>query len=149
MRIVPLFILIVAVMLAVCATSRAADSINLPYDLGSVQLPWSNPEALTAALKPIKGGLFHEVYGFDFNILTLGKLADGYRILDGLLGGVAAVPNNGAIPDVYGAISHDIVQDIHALAPYATSAHAGVGISYSNAAQGWLWGGSVSYTFQL
>jgi hypothetical protein len=129
------------------AIADSTPSVDLPFGIGSLQLPWQNPEALVGGLKPLKGGLFHEVYGFDYNILTLGKLASGYRIFDGLLGGVLAVPNSGAQPDAYGAITHDFIQDIPQLKNYATSAHAGFGISYSNAAQGWLWGGSLSYTF--
>ena len=128
-----------------------ADSptINLPYNIGSVQLPFSNPEALVGAMKPLKGGLLHSVYGVDFNILTIGKLTNGYRILDGMLGGVLAVPNGGAQPDAYGGLSHDFVQDVPVLQNYAKTVHAGFGISYSNAAQGWLWGGTLSYTFGL
>jgi hypothetical protein len=150
MRLVPLFILLVAAMLVIGVSRARADStptIDLPYGIGSVQLPWSDPEVLTAVMKPIKGGLVHEVYGFDYNIITIGKLSNGYRIIDGLLGGVLAVPNSGAQPDAYGSLSHDLVQDIPALAPYATTFHIGAGVSYSNAAEGWLWGGGASYTF--
>lgn len=121
------------------------DTINLPYGLGSVQLPWQNPEVVVGSMKPIKGGLVTEVYGFSFDILTIGKLSSGYRILDGNLGGILAVPNSGAQPDAYAGIGHDIVQDIAPLKAYASSLHLNFGTSYSNAAQGWLWGGTISY----
>jgi hypothetical protein len=121
--------------------------IALPYGIGTVQLPWQTPEVLYGAMKPIKGGLVEQVSGASLNILTLGKLASGYRIIDGSVGGIFAIPNQGAVPDAYGALGHDLVQDIPILKQYATSVHLNGGVSYSNAARGWLWGGTMSYTF--
>ena len=118
--------------------------VDLPYGIGTVQLPWQSTEVLYGAMKPIKGGLFHQVAGASLPILTLGRLASGYRIIDGSVGAIAAIPNSGAVPDAYGALGHDLVQDIPVLNEYQ-SAHANVGISYSNAAQGWVWGGTLSY----
>ncbi len=120
--------------------------IDLPYSLGSVQLPWKSTEILTGVMKPIKGGNAEWVSGVSLPIVTIGRLSNGYRIIDGSLGGILAVPNNGAQPDAYAGIGHDLVQDIPGLNTYK-SAHANVGTSYSNAAHGWLWGGTISYAF--
>lgn len=139
---------IIVAGLFVLLSSKAAKAenlqINLPYGIGSVQLPWQSTEILYGAMKPIKGGIVEQVAGASLPILTLGKLSGGYRIIDGSLGGIFAIPNKGAVPDAYGGFGHDIAQDIPFLATYK-SLHINGGISYSNAAQGWLWGGTISY----
>jgi len=120
--------------------------INLPYGIGSVQLPWQATEVGYGEFKPFKGGLWHQDLIASLPILTLGKLASGYRIIDGSLGAVAAIPSNGAVPDAYGALGHDLVQDIPILSTFK-SLHSNVGVTYANAGGGWSWGGTISYAF--
>lgn len=138
----------IAVLLGLCAgLARAANlQIDLPYNLGSVQLPWKSTEIVTGVMRPIKGGPTEWVTGASLPIVTIGRLSNGYRIIDGSLGGILAVPNNGSQPDAYAGLGHDLIQDIPGLNKYS-SAHANVGTSYSNAARGWLWGGTFSYAF--
>lgn len=120
--------------------------VDLPYAIGSVQLPWQSTEVVYGAMKPIKGGVWHQVAGASLPIITIGKLANGYRIFDGSLGGVVSIPSDGAKPDAYGGFGHDLIQDIPTLNQYK-SAHANIGGSYSNASRGWCWGGTLSYAF--
>jgi hypothetical protein len=143
----PVLIVFLAVIVAVTLLSNAwAENlqVDLPYGIGTVQLPWQSTEILYGAMKPFKGGLVHQVAGASLPILTLGRLKSGYRIIDGSIGAIASIPNDGAIPDAYGALGHDIAQDIPVLNTY-TSFHINGGVSYSNAAQGWVWGGTLSY----
>lgn len=144
-----MYAVLAGILMAGCRPDQAyAENlqVDLPYGIGSVQLPWASTEVLTGGMKPIKGGNVEWVSGVSLPIITLGKLASGYRIIDGSLGGIFAVPNQGAVPDAYGGLGHDIVQDIPGLNQYK-SAHANAGISYSNAAHGWIWGGTLSYAF--
>lgn len=125
-----------------------ADTIHLdlPYGIGSVQLPWQSTEVVYGAMKPLKGGLWHQIAGVSLPIVTLGKLANGYRIIDGSLGAVGAWPVQSDPVDFYAGLGHDIAQDIPALKDYK-SFHLNAGTSYSNALTGWCWGGTASYAF--
>lgn len=137
-----------AVLLCLCAGLAKADTIHLdlPYGIGSVQLPWQSTEVVYGAMKPIKGGLWHQIAGVSLPIVTLGKLANGYRIIDGSLGAVGAWPVQSDPVDFYAGLGHDIAQDIPALKDYK-SFHLNAGTSYSNALTGWCWGGTASYAF--
>jgi hypothetical protein len=142
---------LIFVAIGVCfygAERAFADNVqvDLPYGIGSIQLPWQATEIVTGLMKPIKGGGAEWITGASLPIVTLGRLSDGYRIIDGSIGGIFAVPNSGATPDAYGGLGHDLIQDIPGLKQFS-SAHLNVGTSYSNAAHGWLWGGTVSYAF--
>ena len=162
LRIVPLFAFVVVGIVALgllLARPSHADTLHLdlPYGIGSVQLPWQSTEVVYGAMKPIKGGLWHQIGGASLPILTIGKLSSGERILDGGLGAVGAWPVQGDPVDFYGAFGHDIIQDIAQMPtiqaleknlPFTlSSAHMNVGVSYSNALTGWVWGGTVSYAF--
>jgi hypothetical protein len=120
--------------------------VDLPYGIGSVQLPWQSTEILYGAVRSFKGGHVEEIAGASLPILTLGRLSNGYRIIDGELGAVGAWPVQSDPVDIYGAFGHDIVQDIPALKDFS-SFHLNAAVTYSNALQGWTWGGTVSYAF--
>jgi hypothetical protein len=122
--------------------------INLPYGIGSVQLPFQATEVGYGEFRPIKGGIWHQDLIASMPILTLGKLANGYRIVDGSLGAVVSIPSNGAVPDAYGALGHDLAQDLPFLKTFE-SLHVNTGLTYSNASGGWQWGGTISYAFWL
>lgn len=121
-------------------------TIDLPYGIGSVQLPWQSTEIVYGFMRPIKGGLWHEIAGASLPIVTIGKLSSGYRIIDGSLGAVGAWPSQSDPVDAYGGFGHDFVQDIPGLNEFK-SAHLNVGGSYSNALTGWCWGFTGSYAF--
>jgi hypothetical protein len=145
--VIPVIIVVALILWGKEMVSAETLQLNLPYGIGSVQLPWQSTEVVYGAMKPIKGGLWHEIAGVSLPIITIGRLANGERIIDGELGAVGVWPVQSDPVDFYGAIGHDLVQDIPLLKQYASSAHANVGISYSNALTGWVWGGTVSYAF--
>lgn len=120
--------------------------LDLPYGIGSVQLPWQSTEIVSGIMKPIKGGLWHGIAGASLPIVTLGRLASGYRIIDGSIGAVGAWPVQSDPVDVYGGFGHDFVQDIPGI-NQLKSAHLNIGGSYSNALTGWCWGFTGSYAF--
>ena len=129
------------------ATVHAANlQIDLPYGIGSVQLPWQATEVLYGAVRSFKGGNTEEIAGGSIPLITLGKLASGYRIIDGSLGAVGAWPVQSDPVDFYGALGHDVVQDIPVLKQF-TSAHLNVATTYSNAFKGWCYGITGSYAF--
>jgi len=121
-------------------------SLPLPYGIGSLQLPWSATEVVYGVMRPLKGGLWHQIAGASLPILTLGRLPGGERIIDGSLGVVGAWPVQSDPVDFYGGFGHDFAQDIPILKEYQ-SAHLNIGGSYSNALTGWSWGFTVSYAF--
>lgn len=141
MKLFPLLIIA-----ALSVASADTMHIDLPYGIGSVQLPWQSTEVVYGAMKSIKGGLWHQVAGASLPIVTIGRLPSGYRIIDGSIGAVGAWPAQVDPVDVYGGFGHDIVQDIPGLSEFK-SLHANVGTSYSNALTGWCWGGTISYAF--
>jgi len=126
---------------------------NLEWDLGSVgsvQLPWQATEVFYGAVRPInalKSGLTQQIAGASLPVLTLGKLASGYRILDGQLGASATWPVQSSPVNAYCAIGHDVVQDIPGLPPALHSAHVNGAVTYMPALGGWFAGGTVSYAF--
>ena len=101
---------------------------------------------LYGAVRSFKGGNTEEIAGGSIPLITLGKLVSGYRIIDGSLGAVGAWPVQSDPVDFYGALGHDVVQDIPVLKQF-TSAHLNGAITYSNAFKGWCYGITGSYAF--
>lgn len=142
-----LFLLLIWTWIPVPRDAYADDmKMDLPYGIGSIQLPFKATEVVYGAMRPFKGGLAHQIAGASLPVLTLGKLASGYRIIDGSLGVVGAWPVESDPVDFYGAFGHDLVQDVPILKDFK-SAHANIGTTYSNALTGWCWGGTISYAF--
>ena len=68
-------ILGITVGLILCAGFAHAQNlqIDLPYGIGSVQLPWQSTEVLYGTVRSFRGGLQEEIAGASLPILTLGK----------------------------------------------------------------------------
>jgi hypothetical protein len=143
-----------ALVIPLLSVASFADNLqwNLPYGLGSLQLPWQSTEVLYGYVRPVsafKSGLGQEIAGASLPVITIGKLKSGYRLLDGQVGAVGSWPVQGAFASPYLAVGHDFVQDISsATVPVALkSAHLNGALTYLTNLGGWYAGGTASYAF--
>ena len=137
---------------------------NMPYGLGSVQLPWKSTEVFYGVVRPIKNlksGLTEEIAGASLPVLTIGRITISSstveRIIDVQVGASGAWPVQSSPVNPYFAVGHDFVQDIalipslKALAsnlPFSLdSAHLNAAVTYSTGLGAWLAGGTASYAF--
>lgn len=115
---------------------------DIPGGIGSIQLPFQSTEVFGG----YDGVLNQAVTGVSLPVLTLGKLANGYRMVDGQVGAAGAWPAERAAVEPYLALGHDVIQDIPSLAQFKSLHLNGFG-RYSPQRGGWGAGGTFSWAF--
>lgn len=135
-------------LLSVKPLSLKADTLQwqLPYGIGSVQLPWQSTEVLYGAVVPFGGGLTQEIAGASLPLVYLGKLANGNSMVDGQVGAVGTWPSDGPTVSPYLALGHNFAKDIPALEDFE-SLHLNGCMTYLTNKGGWYGGGTISYVF--
>jgi hypothetical protein len=147
---VRILVLLFALFCATQSVQADALSWNLPLGIGTVQLPWQSTEVFYGMVRPIrslKSGLGEQIAGASLPVLTIGKLASGYRILDGQVGAAGTWPVQSSPVNPYFAVGHDVMQDIPGLPVSLKSAHVNGALTYLPGLGGWYAGGTASYAF--